>query len=280
MLAEQFNVMTTDDLKPETRSALGALRAVLPIVMERRGANEIREKGLNDIVTGTDLLVQSTLQRVLHEHHPDIAFRGEEDTSDVVPDARRTWLVDPICGTSNYAAGLPLFAINVALVEDERIVASAVADGGNGDLYVAEQGRGAWRVNGTDLQPIEVNPANAIVSVDPDNRGGQGLGDFPSAFAIEALARRRWDVRAISTTLGLVYIASGRLGAAVFTPFGAALHFAAGVLLAREAGAIATDHLGAEWTLASPILVVAAAPALHSELQPLANEVFERFDRR
>ena len=120
-------VATLTDFRPETRAAFDALRAALPLVQQRRGATEIREKSRNDIVTATDVLVQSTLQDFLHEQHPDIAFLGEEGIPSLAHDAKRTWLVDPICGTTNYAAGIPLFAINVALVEDSRIVAAAVA---------------------------------------------------------------------------------------------------------------------------------------------------------
>jgi len=197
------------ELRPETRAALAALRSVMPLVQQRVGATEVREKSPNDIVTGTDVLVQSRLQHVLYQHHPDVAFLAEEDTPSVAEDTRRMWLVDPICGTSNYAAGIPLFAINVALVEDSHIEAAAVADGGTGELYVAERGRGAWRVDSSQLARFQVNSTNRLVSVDPDNRGGRGLEDFPTAFAVEALATRRWDVRAISSTVALVYVARG-----------------------------------------------------------------------
>ncbi len=109
------------ELRPETRAALAALRSVMPLVQQRVGATEVREKSPNDIVTGTDVLVQSGLQHVLYQHHPDVALLGEEGTPSVAADARRMWLVDPICRTTNYAAGIPLFAINVALVEDARL---------------------------------------------------------------------------------------------------------------------------------------------------------------
>ncbi len=182
------------------------------------------------------MLVQSTLQQILHEQHPDIAFLGEEGSPDLAPDARRMWLVDPICGTSNYAAGIPLFAVNVALVEDHRIAASAVADGGTGHLYAAEHNNGAWRVSSSGLHRLQVSDTNLIVSVDPDVRGGPGLQDFPTAFAVEALAGHRWDVRALSSTI----------------------------------------HAGADWALDSPICVVAATRALHAELIALASEVYAR----
>jgi myo-inositol-1(or 4)-monophosphatase len=269
-------VLTEVDLRAETRAALAALRAACPLVQQRQGVGEVQEKAPNDIVTGTDVLVQNALQEVLREHQPDVAFLGEEGTPTAFQDAQRVWLVDPICGTTNYAAGIPLFATNVALVEDGLIVASAVANGGTGELYVAERSRGAWLVESTGLRSLHVDEGFGLVSVDPDNRGGQGLEDFPTAFAIEVQTRRRWDVRALSSTIALVYVASGRLAGAVYAPLGAALHFAAGVLLAGEAGAIVTDHTGAGWTLDSPILVVAATRGLHTELQLLADRVYAR----
>jgi fructose-1,6-bisphosphatase/inositol monophosphatase family enzyme len=54
------------------------------------------------------------------------------------------------------------------------------------------------------------------------------------------------------------------------------LHFAAGVLLAGEAGAIVTDHTGVDWTIASPILVVAATPEMYAELLAVAASVYAR----
>src|SRR3990170_4755902 len=58
--------------------------------------------------------------------------------------ADRTWLVDPICGTLNYAAGTPLFAVNVALRENGRVRVAAVADPATGEVFVTD-GERAWR---------------------------------------------------------------------------------------------------------------------------------------
>lgn len=264
------------NVRAETRSAIDAVRAVLPLLRSRRGADEVREKAPNDLVTATDVLVQSTLQQILAERHPDIAFVGEESGLDLPSSAPRQWLVDPICGTSNYAAGLPLFATNVALVEDGHISLSAALDGGTGDIYVAEAGGGAWQVTSEGPRRLSVSPANRLVSIDPDTRREPGVRAFPTEFALEALRRRRWEVRALSSTLALVYLANGRLGAAVYATEGAALHVAAGVLLAREAGALVTDHDGAEWSLDSPICVAAASQELHAEVLTLAAEVYTR----
>jgi fructose-1,6-bisphosphatase/inositol monophosphatase family enzyme len=68
-----------------------------------------------------------------------------------------------------------------------------------------------------------------------------------------------------------VYLATGRLGAAVYASSGDAVHFAAGLLLAAEAGAVVTDQSGQPFQLDSPILVAAASAPLHRELCQLAE---------
>jgi myo-inositol-1(or 4)-monophosphatase len=267
---------TEQDLQPSTRAALAAVRAIRPLVQQRRGANDVKEKAPNDIVTATDVLVQDAIEQVLREHTPDIAFVGEEGAPTLLHNAPRTWLVDPICGTSNYAAALPLFATNIALVEDGQVVIGCVADGGTGEICVAERGGGAWLVTGGRLQPVQARASYGLLSVDPDLRGSEGIGAFATAFAIAAMECRRWDVRAVGSTIALLHVAAGRLAGAVYTSEGAALHVAAGALLAEEAGARVTDHTGAVWTIDSRILVVGATAELHAELQMLAAEVYAR----
>src|SRR5205807_2962195 len=99
-----------------------------------------------DLVTATDVLSQQTIEKHLREALPEIAFVGEEGDAAEPSTAARHWLVDPICGTTNFAVGLPLYAINVALVEDGDVTCAVVADGTVGDIFVAERGRGAWRL--------------------------------------------------------------------------------------------------------------------------------------
>jgi myo-inositol-1(or 4)-monophosphatase len=276
-LASCVDVFSEQELHPPTRAALAALRAIRPLVQQRRGASAVTEKAPNDIVTATDVLVQNAIEQVLREHEPDVAFVGEEGRGTMlVSDSPKIWLVDPICGTPNYAAALPLFATNIALVEDGQVVSGCVADGGTGEICVAERGRGAWLVNGGGLFPLRVRAGYGLVSVDPDVRGREGIADFATSFAISAIDKRRWDVRAVGSTIALLYVATGRLAGAVYASKGAALHVAAGALLAREAGASVTDHTGADWTIDSSILVVGATAELHAELQGLAAEVYAR----
>jgi len=266
-------------LRPETMAAVAALREALPIVLARQGADDIHTKGPRDIVTGTDLAAQATIERVLRARHPDCAFVGEEGDHDV-PATGRYWLVDPLCGTANYAAGLPLVALNIALVEDGQVAASAVADGASGDLYAAERGRGAWRLSAGQPERLRASGASGLVSLDPNLAGPDELRAFGQAFAIRVVAAGRWDVRMLATTLAMAYVARGRLAAAVYAASGPSVHLAAGLLLAHESGATVTSERGTDWTLQDSVYVVAATLELHRELQLMAEAVVTELRRQ
>jgi myo-inositol-1(or 4)-monophosphatase len=259
-------------MRAETTAAVAALRAALPGVLGRQGADEVHAKGPRDIVTGTDLAAQAIIERVLREHHPDCTFVGEEGEHPV-PATGRYWLVDPLCGTANYAARLPMVALNIALVEDGRVTASAVADGVTGEVYAAERGGGAWRLSAAGPERLNASGISGLVSLDPNLAGPDELRAFGQAFAIRVLAAAQWDVRMFATTLALAYVAGGRLAAAVYASSGPSVHLAAGLLLAHESGAIVTSERGTDWTLQDAVYVVAATAELHRELQVMAQAV-------
>jgi myo-inositol-1(or 4)-monophosphatase len=264
--------MASMRLRSETTAAVAALRAALPIVLGRQGADEVHSKGPRDIVTGTDLAAQATIERVLHERHPECAFVGEEGDHQV-PATGRYWLVDPLCGTANYSARLPLVALNIALVDGGQVTVSAVADGATGDVYAAERGGGAWLLSDGNPKRIHANGASGLVSLDPNLAGPDELRAFGQAFAIRVLSAAQWDVRMFATTLALAYVASGRLAAAVYASSGPSVHLAAGLLLAHESGAIVTNKRGTDWTLQDAVYVVAATSELHRGLQRMAQSV-------
>ena len=249
------------DLRPETQAAIEALRAGLAVVQARTGASDVRLKGPRDIVTGTDLAAQAAIGAVLGERTPHIAFVGEEGNSRV-PESGDYWLVDPLCGTGNFAAGLPMYATNVALVEDSEVTIGVVADGTTGEVYVAERGRGAWLSD----QRLRVDPNAHIVSIDPGLPGPGWLRRFGDELCVRVLAEHELRVRILSTTLALEYVARGWLGGAVYICDGLPVHFAAGLRIAEEAGAIVTDEHGRPWQVAGPIYVVAANRELHAEI--------------
>jgi myo-inositol-1(or 4)-monophosphatase len=261
------------EFRAETLAAIAALGTALPVAQSREGAGDVREKGPGDIVTATDLRVQVLLETQLRAACPDVAFVGEEGEA-ATPGAHQPyWLVDPICGTANYAAGIPLWAINIALVEDGQVTCATVADGSTGEALVAERGHGAWRLAPSGAVRTRASATTRLLSVDPHSLGRDDLARFGPEFARAAIGDPRWDVRVLSSTLALAYVATGRLAAAVYATLGSPVHFAAGLLLAEEAGAVVTDEHGQPYRLDAGIHVLAADATLHAYLRSRVTAV-------
>ena len=89
-----------------------------------------------------------------------------------------------------------------------------------------------------------------------------------AASVANAIRAFRWDIRALSTTLALAYVAAGRVSAYVLF-WTSAVHSAAGSLLASEAGAIVSDIDGTAWSIDSDSIVASATAELHADLVEL-----------
>ena len=115
-----------------------------------------RYKPDGSVVTEADLAVQDRLGRELAEIYPDIGLLGEE-----MDDARQQalvdgadrllWCLDPVDGTSNFAAGLPFFSISLALLQGHEPVLGIVYDPTRDECFTALKGQGAW-LNGERLR--------------------------------------------------------------------------------------------------------------------------------
>lgn len=223
-------------------------------------------KSALDFATDTDVAAERAVRAVLAAARPGDAVVGEELGASG-GDAARRWYVDPLCGTLNFAAGVPPFGVNVALAErtgadgGERVVAAAVADPLSGEVYWADGGRTGRRAPGpgpTD-DALSPSPVTRLVNVDVDN------GDRAPALVADAVLRASFAVRVASTTLALAWVAAGRQAAYVSgADIAGSVHFLPGVALCEAAGCVVTDLDG------GPVHggrgVVAAADAATSRL--------------
>jgi myo-inositol-1(or 4)-monophosphatase len=177
-------------------------------------------------------------------------------------------MLDPICGTRNYASGIPLYCVNLALVRGGAPVLAVVGDASTDEILVAEVGGGAWALR-RDGGPrrLRADAANQTLIVEP-GKSNAARREMAAQFAAATVRADRWDLLSLSSTLSLAYVAAGRVAAyAVF--YVTAVHTTAGVLLASEAGATVTDIDGRPWTLESDSLLAAADEKLHAELLAL-----------
>lgn len=113
-------------------------------------------KADRSIVTEADVTTQKALQQALQQRWPELAFLGEEMDADeqyrlMQEHIDGIWTVDPLDGTSNFAAGIPYFAISVALIVDAKVALSVVYDPNRDELFSFEAGAGS-RLNGEPLQ--------------------------------------------------------------------------------------------------------------------------------
>ena len=256
--------------RPETLVAVGAVERAVSLALARTGADDVQFKGVRDLVTGTDVAVEDTVREEIGDAlgHPVV---GEERGGAAVASDGSYWLVDPICGTRNYASGIPLYCVNVALVEDGEVTISVTADPPAGEIYAAERGHGAWARKGDDWRRVAVSERSQTIVIEDSHADPDADRRERAASAVGAAIRAfRWDIRALSTSLALTYLAVGRVAAyALF--WTSAIHVAAGSLLAAEAGAVVSDIDGAPWTIDSDSIIASATPALHADLLTIAR---------
>ncbi|MFG2053844.1 inositol monophosphatase family protein [Micromonospora sp. NPDC048930] len=247
--------------------AVAAARAGADVVRGRYGQRLARiDKGGGDFATAADVAAEQAILGVIRAARPDDAVLGEEGGQQGAANAVRQWLVDPLCGTLNYAVGNMLVAVNVAL----RDGAAAVADPFSGEVFVTD-GATAWvRHDGADTR-LAPTPATRLVDVNLDP-------PFPSAPALRAvdlLAHpefvARFRPRVVSTTLALAWVAAGKRAAYVTDggDLSQSVHFAAGIALCRAAGCVVTGLDGGPIGPAGRGLVVAADAETHGLLMSM-----------
>ena len=117
-----------------------------------------RHKSDGSFVTESDLAAQRYLTEALARDFPGIPLLGEEMTPVEQERMLRNadsalWVVDPLDGTSNYAAGFPAFSISLALIEGGRPVLGAILDPVRDECFVAARGQGAW-LNDEPIRPF------------------------------------------------------------------------------------------------------------------------------
>ncbi|MEO8482604.1 MAG: inositol monophosphatase family protein [Acidobacteriota bacterium] len=203
----------------------------------------VEKKGRIDLVTAADLAVEQMFRDLIGRRFPTHGVLGEEGASGTQPSgARFRWIIDPVDGTTNFAHGLALFCVSIALEIDGHIVLGVVYDPIADELFTAERGSGA-RLNGL---PIRVTSAETMVdallctgfpySIREERRRQV---DVFAAFLGEVQAVRRLG----SAALDLCYVAAGR-----FDGFWEErIHpwdIAAGAIIIEEAGGTVTGMGG------------------------------------
>ena len=255
----------------ERRVAVDAARAAGRLLRDEvSGTRRIAYKGApTNLVTEMDQRAEAEILGRLRAAFPEDAILSEESGAASGRSGRR-WIVDPLDGTTNYAHGLPVFGVSIALQAERRVVLGVVYDPSREELFVAEHGRGAT-LNEATLR-VSATPTldeSLLTTGFPYNIRQTRDTNLPeyAAFSVRARAVRRLG----SAVLDLAYVACGRFDAFWELSLGA-WDVAAGSLLVEEAGGRVTGIDGAPLDLDTPTLV-ASNGRVHQAVLDVLKEV-------
>ena len=225
---------------------------------------DVRYKGVNDLVTGTDVASENLILRIIRAAFPTHRIASEE--SGVHAGAQidsLTWWVDPLDGTYNFVHGVPRFSVSIACADAEgAVLVGVVYDPMFDELFMAAKGRGAT-CNG---QPIKVSSA-------PDLQHSLAASGFAADLRKTNNNRAEWSAfvercqgmaRMGSCALDLCYVASGRFD--VYWEYGpTAIDRAAGALIVLEAGGRLSDVEGRPYHVVESTSTLASNGLIHDE---------------
>jgi myo-inositol-1(or 4)-monophosphatase len=228
------------------------------VLRERWGTHRTIEfKGGIDLVTDADRASEEAVLGFLRERFPGASILAEESGPSGAPAGGLRFIVDPLDGTTNYAHGVPHFAVNVAVADGRGIAAGATLDPLRSELFLAARGEGA-HLGGEKLRVSGCRTLkDALLATgfpyDVHEHHELPLRLF-GAFVRRARAIRRFGAAA----LDLAWVACGRFDGyweGGLRPW----DLAPGLLLVAEAGGAVTDFQGGERALETGRVIACAA---------------------
>lgn len=232
-----------------------------------------------DPVSAADLASEQKIRSILAQERPDDAILGEEGghTDGAGSGSGLRWIIDPLDGTVNYLYGLPMFAVSVAVEDDQGLLAALVLEPTTGEMFSATRSTQTQFLpaNGGEPQPLNGSGCQelslALVAT--------GFSYNPQMRAVQArtaggVIPRARDIRRIgAAALDLCWVAAGRLDCFYEGRINL-WDIAAGNLICERAGIVVRklpEVYDAEGELLSNGGVIAAPPALVDELYALAT---------
>ncbi|XRQ07372.1 inositol monophosphatase family protein [Actinomadura welshii] len=250
-----------------------ALRAaeIASDLVRTRVPGLLTAKGDRDMASEVDYAVERAVRDYLKERTPDIAILGEEEgiTGDTAGEL--LWAIDPVDGTANFVRNIPLCGFSLGLIERGRPVVGVIDLPFLGTRYHAAQHTGAYLGDRRIQASMTTDLKDAIVAI-----GDYAVGEGAEAknrqriALTERLAANVQRVRMLgSAAIDLAWVAEGKLDASI-TLSNKPWDTAAGVIIAREAGAKVTDQDSTDHAFDSAA-TIGAAPAVASAVSMLVR---------
>lgn len=226
-----------------------------------------RSKSPTDFVTEVDEAAEASILTVLREAIPSATVLAEESSASVPRDLVRTGIalvVDPLDSTTNFLHGYPEYAVSIAVLVDGEPEIGVVLDVPGNELFAARAGAGCT-LNGARVEVSAIDdPQRALIGTGFPFKDASDIAPYHRQMAA-VMAQVSGVRRPGAAAIDLASVACGRFDGFWEMQL-APWDFAAGMLLVREAGGVATDLAGNHLQAHGPSSVLAGNPAMHQWL--------------
>lgn len=244
--------------------ALKAAREGVRTINEFQRENlNIQQKGFHDLVTDADIAAEKNILRVINDHFPGDEILAEETASHESLTDARTWIVDPIDGTTNFAHQFPVYCVSVGMWENKKPKIAVVIEVNRNEEFTAVAGKGAW-LNGKEISVSDTDePHDGFIGTGFPYNDLSLVEPYLNLFRV--LMKELQGIRRPgAATFDLCCVACGRFDG--FYEY--SLHawdVAAAALIVQEAGGLVSDWEGEDnWLFGQRI--IAANKEIHKYL--------------
>jgi myo-inositol-1(or 4)-monophosphatase len=229
----------------------------------------------SNIVTEFDFQSESHIRDVISSTYPTHNILGEEHGFENKK-SEYTWIIDPLDGTSNFAANIPWFGILIALLRNNKPVLSGAYLPMSDELYFATKGNGAFKNDRRIQVSKETKLSNLLccysLDFNIDIRKTSREVEI-----IKNLVQNCRNLRSTNSLLDFCFVAEGKFGATINQSM-KIWDIAAPELILSEAGAKVTDANGraivytpSDQSVSQNYTAAAANPVIHSEIMQLMH---------
>ena len=234
-----------------------ALRSGNMLMKEFRALSpeQIRFKDKRELVTSHDIKVNHFLVSKIKQAFPSHSILSEEEGLEKGSGHNGyQWVIDPLDGTTNFIMRHTFFTTTMALLKDGEPIIGVIYAPYTRELFVAEKGKGARRneVRMHVSNEDKLKTSFLCFAYSHEKKSLQRAVSAYQHFEFEARSMRHFG----SSSLELAFVAAGRVDGMIITPPIRIWDVAAGMLMVREAGGMATDFNGDEHGIAKNGLVV------------------------
>lgn len=247
----------------------GITRQAAAVLLEGYGkVHHVQQKGVIDLVTEFDRRSEDVILSFIQKEFPDHAILAEESGSNQTI-SEYQWVIDPLDGTTNFAHGIPVFSVTIALLRNNSPIVGVAYDPIRDEMFSAEARQGATLNNDPIHVSSETNLGRAVMSTGfPYDLRTNPRNNFAQFIQFQS---RTQAVRHLgSAALDCAWTAMGRLDG--YWEFGVKpWDVGAGALIVREAGGCVTSVDGNEDFLSGDSILVSNG-LLHEPMLRVLHE--------